>query len=628
MQTNIQHNYYPDTLSAKRFMQESKKKVNHRRTSSVDSMNFLLMHSNDITAIDHKSKVTPSGDILTKTRMTRIASKPWNTNALERNPYAPLSRFKSNALSSYSYQEMEEIADEMITLGIPLSKSNLVLLLKTISLHEETFSRTSMPQIFEGHCLLKSGKKIKVELFQLEVSGTGQMLLLFPNNRKAEIARGSTKICIKAFPITTPVQLLARTISRATEDSEFKGCMHEEDMYHAVESNKAPEIYGTIYYLFEKSRKLEIAQHITMQYYRVDMADFLKEKWFISDYDKIFIGQSVAEALLKLHEKNIIHRDIKLENVFLNTEVRMDELMYNNIVLGDLETACFENDEIRRSESRGTSIYISPQILKYLQQERYLMGKPDDVWALGCLFFILFSGFSVPWFEELNELSSLMTIHRQDVTHSGKNDRLIQEIMERMFLFDPTLAIKERPISHILSNIINEDPDLENMLPIIHIFSNEIGDAVKYKQSASVDNRRFLLEKVESCLKKENPRLEQGERRMKLIQSALEMIRLFDRYGQERLVDQEENPMAHLIWSMLRFSPSQRISIHDAEMRLKDLLSKYAEKDICNMSEWTHQLKPFINDFFIYYNEKTKSGKASISRMPLQEKYPNTSYSF
>ena len=81
----------------------------------------------------------------------------------------------------------------------------------------------------------------------------------------------------------------------------------------------------------------------------------------------------LAEALHHLHSQRIIHRDIKIVNVFLDEN--------NNIKLGDLGVARALDGEEELAQSRvGTPLYLAPELIR-----RHAYDYKADVWALGVL---------------------------------------------------------------------------------------------------------------------------------------------------------------------------------------------------------------------------------------------------
>lgn len=101
-------------------------------------------------------------------------------------------------------------------------------------------------------------------------------------------------------------------------------------------------------------------------------------------------------ALAYLHKRHVIHRDIKLQNIFLTKE--------GVIKLGDFGVSKkLENTDDLAKSSLGTPYYISPEIC----QGRAYNNK-SDVWMLGCVLYELctleraFNAFSLHVAENLN----------------------------------------------------------------------------------------------------------------------------------------------------------------------------------------------------------------------------------
>ncbi|KAG7238337.1 hypothetical protein INR49_031053 [Caranx melampygus] len=80
----------------------------------------------------------------------------------------------------------------------------------------------------------------------------------------------------------------------------------------------------------------------------------------------------IAMALQYLHERNILHRDLKTQNIFLTKT--------NIIKVGDLGIArVLENQNDMASTLIGTPYYMSPELFS-----NKLYNHKSDVWALGC----------------------------------------------------------------------------------------------------------------------------------------------------------------------------------------------------------------------------------------------------
>ncbi|KAG1704271.1 hypothetical protein DVH05_006280 [Phytophthora capsici] len=103
---------------------------------------------------------------------------------------------------------------------------------------------------------------------------------------------------------------------------------------------------------------------------------------------RIFL--QLVEAVEALHGQNVIHRDLKLENVLLN-----EDSGYATII--DFGFSDFEQMEPqgldctkrpRKKNYCGTPAYMAPEVIA---SERY-DGKPVDIWSLGVLLYVMLCG--------------------------------------------------------------------------------------------------------------------------------------------------------------------------------------------------------------------------------------------
>ena len=90
------------------------------------------------------------------------------------------------------------------------------------------------------------------------------------------------------------------------------------------------------------------------------------------------------QALSYLHSKNIAHRDLKLENI-LFTESDPKNLRLKLIDFGFAQK--FEREK-GMTLILGSPLYMSPELVQRTP------GYTDkvDVWALGCITYLLLSG--------------------------------------------------------------------------------------------------------------------------------------------------------------------------------------------------------------------------------------------
>jgi len=107
--------------------------------------------------------------------------------------------------------------------------------------------------------------------------------------------------------------------------------------------------------------------------------EIVKRKTF-TEKDAAEITRQLCEALLYLHERGIVHRDLKLENLLLkkrnSLEIKLADFGLSKLYSGQaLQTAC------------GTPFYVAPDVLLGTGY-----GPAVDMWSVGVLIYVLLSG--------------------------------------------------------------------------------------------------------------------------------------------------------------------------------------------------------------------------------------------
>lgn len=114
------------------------------------------------------------------------------------------------------------------------------------------------------------------------------------------------------------------------------------------------------------------------------MYDYLEKRDFkISEQRAWELATQTAGAVFYLHNYNIIHRDLKLENIMMtdDTESAIPKLV-------DFGLAAILDPGKSVKESVGTVAYAAPEIFL---GDSY--DKSVDIWSLGTIFFGLLGGY-------------------------------------------------------------------------------------------------------------------------------------------------------------------------------------------------------------------------------------------
>ena len=101
------------------------------------------------------------------------------------------------------------------------------------------------------------------------------------------------------------------------------------------------------------------------------------EKYRLSGARKVLYG--VCDALTVLHEQGIVHRDVKPENVIIDSNGR--------VVLVDFNASRIESDATKDTIVMGTVGYASPEQLGLSQTD-----ARTDIYAAGVLYNVMLTG--------------------------------------------------------------------------------------------------------------------------------------------------------------------------------------------------------------------------------------------
>lgn len=113
-----------------------------------------------------------------------------------------------------------------------------------------------------------------------------------------------------------------------------------------------------------------------------DLFDYLKKNKITEENARSIVIQ-LASAIEYIHKRNIAHRDIKIENLMF---VNVDSML---IKIGDFGLAKQLGALKSTSTPCGTIDYMAPEMQR---KDKISYGKSVDVWALGCLMYIILFG--------------------------------------------------------------------------------------------------------------------------------------------------------------------------------------------------------------------------------------------
>ncbi|XP_055722896.1 serine/threonine-protein kinase PLK3-like [Salvelinus fontinalis] len=121
---------------------------------------------------------------------------------------------------------------------------------------------------------------------------------------------------------------------------------------------------------------------------RKSLAHIWKARHTLTDPEVRYYLRQIISGMKYLHNRGILHRDLKLGNFFVNENMELR--------LGDFGLAAkLETVELRKKTICGTPNYLAPEVLN-----RQGHGTESDIWSLGCVMYTLMCG--NPPFETLD----------------------------------------------------------------------------------------------------------------------------------------------------------------------------------------------------------------------------------
>lgn len=110
-----------------------------------------------------------------------------------------------------------------------------------------------------------------------------------------------------------------------------------------------------------------------------DLYEYMNQrgKQSLEPLDALGVALQVTSAFAFLHANDIAHRDLSLENVFLDRGV---------CKLGDFGLATHTTEVC--NERVGKAYYMAPEVVAGVEYD----PKPADMWSLGILLFVLLTG--------------------------------------------------------------------------------------------------------------------------------------------------------------------------------------------------------------------------------------------
>ncbi|XP_022430951.1 serine/threonine-protein kinase 40 [Monodon monoceros] len=217
------------------------------------------------------------------------------------------------------------------------------------------------------------------------------------------------------------------------------------------------------------------ADLINLQHY------VIKEKR-LSERETVVIFYDVVRVVEALHQKNIVHRDLKLGNMVLNK--RTHRITITNFCLG--KHLVSEGDLLK--DQRGSPAYISPDVLS----GRPYRGKPSDMWALGVVLFTMLYG-QFPFYDSIpQELFRKIKAAEYAIPEDGRVSENTVCLIRKLLVLDPQQRLAAADVLEALSAIIASWQSLSSLsgpLQVVPDIDDQMSNADSSQEAKAAEER-------------------------------------------------------------------------------------------------------------------------------------------
>jgi len=194
------------------------------------------------------------------------------------------------------------------------------------------------------------------------------------------LGQGSYAIVKEAIHVKTGKTYAVKVINKKLMRGKEFMILNEIEILKRV-SKGHPNIV-TLYDYFETPNNLYLVMDLCTG---GELFDRIYNRGHYYEADAADIVRTVCSAVAYLHEKNIVHRDIKAENMLFKGKEENAPLLIADFGLSKI----IDNQITVLMTTCGTPGYMAPEVIA-----RTGHGKPVDMWSIGVLTYFLLCGYT------------------------------------------------------------------------------------------------------------------------------------------------------------------------------------------------------------------------------------------
>ena len=243
----------------------------------------------------------------------------------------------------------------------------------------------------------------------------------------------------------------------------------------------------------------------------------------LSETQIAVIFKQLLSGLAYLHSHNIVHRDLKLENILIQeiekSKTSGEDLF--NIKIIDFGTARIFNNMKKPQSIVGSSYYIAPEVLN----QKY--GKECDLWSVGVILYMFIVGHAPFDGCDDEEITGNITkgVYRKDDKRWKKASKEVKDLIQRLLVYNPKKRLTAiQALKHPWFKITDSNILYDN------VPKNDIIDCIRNLLTYNISSK--LEELVLAYIIHNIPRPKQAK-------SAIKLFKLVNEVGDGKLLKRE-----------------------------------------------------------------------------------------
>ena len=158
------------------------------------------------------------------------------------------------------------------------------------------------------------------------------------------------------------------------------------------------------------------------------MSDLMRRRKRLSEGEVRFYMRQLVEGLAYLHKALVIHRDLKLGNLFLTSDMRLK--------IGDFGLAArLDDPDDRKRTMCGTPNYIAPEILNGQRGDGHSFEV--DIWSTGVVMYTMLVGRPPFETDDVKATYKLIRANQYDFPETAHVSRSAQSLVRSILRNDP-----------------------------------------------------------------------------------------------------------------------------------------------------------------------------------------------